>query len=246
MGVKIVIDPGHGGSDSGAVAFGIREKDIVLDLALRTGKLLRSMGANIEYTRVTDIYVNLGDRARLANQLGADAFFSFHINAFNDPNANGFESFVHTSINGGRTAAIQNVVHRKIAEVFASAGVRDRGQKKANYQVLRETKMSALLIEYGFITNAKENSLLKDSAFLDRLARATADGIGQALGLKPVPPVEKLPTIQRTCDVEINGKEVGKGFLIDNVSYVPARLVAEALGAKVNWDDAAKKVLIKK
>lgn len=246
MSKRIFLDPGHGGRDPGAVSNGLNEKNVVLNLALRIGKLLQSMGADVRYSRTTDVYVSLSERARIANQWGADAFFSLHINASSTPSSNGFETFVHSSISGGRTAAIQNVVHRKIAQEFSSVGSRDRGQKKANFQVLRETKMPALLLEYGFITNTRENELLRNPLFIDRLARATAEGIGQALGLNPIPSSDPLPQIQRACNVKFNGRDIGQGFLINNTSYIPARLVSEALGATVGWDDVTKTVLINK
>ncbi|WP_170145413.1 N-acetylmuramoyl-L-alanine amidase [Ammoniphilus oxalaticus] len=186
----IMLDAGHGGKDPGAVGHGIREKDIVLDLTLRTGRLLESMGADVRYTRVSDVFVSLENRASLANQCKADVFVSLHNNSF-DANSNGFESYIYETINGGRTATIQNLIHEKVLEVFLSEGVRDRGQKKKDLAVLRLTKMPALLIEYGFISNAKEAALLKDSAFLDRLAKATAEGIGEVMGLSKLPKEEK-------------------------------------------------------
>ncbi|RKD21490.1 hypothetical protein BEP19_14770 [Ammoniphilus oxalaticus] len=185
-----MLDAGHGGKDPGAVGHGIREKDIVLDLTLRTGRLLESMGADVRYTRVSDVFVSLENRASLANQCKADVFVSLHNNSF-DANSNGFESYIYETINGGRTATIQNLIHEKVLEVFLSEGVRDRGQKKKDLAVLRLTKMPALLIEYGFISNAKEAALLKDSAFLDRLAKATAEGIGEVMGLSKLPKEEK-------------------------------------------------------
>jgi len=182
---EIILDAGHGGHDPGAVGNGLKEKDIVLDLALRTGKLLEASGATVKYTRTTDVFVELSDRARLANMLKADLFVSFHVNSSANP-ASGFESFIYSGVNGGQTAAYQNVIHRKIAAVFSSEGVTDRGQKKANLAVLRETNMPAMLIEYGFINSPKDAALLKNTLFLNRLSKATADGIADALGIKQV------------------------------------------------------------
>ncbi|RKD25136.1 hypothetical protein BEP19_04785 [Ammoniphilus oxalaticus] len=179
----IMLDAGHGGRDPGAIGHGIQEKDIVLDLTLRVGKLLSAMGADVRYTRTRDVFLLLSERAMAANQHKVDVFVSLHINSFHDPNSNGFESYIHDSINGGRTAAIQNVIHSKVSAVYASVGVRDRGQKKANLQVLRQTVMPAVLLEYGFISNANEAALLKDSAFIDRLVKATAEGIAEVMGL---------------------------------------------------------------
>jgi len=191
---EIILDAGHGGHDPGAVGNGLKEKDIVLDLALRTGKLLEAREATVKYTRNTDVFVELSDRARLSNMLKADLFVSFHVNSSANP-ASGFESFIYSGVNGGQTAAYQNVIHRKVAAVFAAEGVADRGQKKANLAVLRETNMPAMLIEYGFINSPKDVALLKNTAFLDRLAKATADGISDALGLN-----KEVVTIQQARD----------------------------------------------
>lgn len=184
--VEIVLDGGHGGKDPGATGHGLQEKSVALDLTLRTGKLLADMGANVKYTRTTDVFVDLIERARIANQHNADVFVSLHLNSgsTNGVPGTGFESYIHNSIKGGRTAEIQDAIHHNVAAVFLAEGLRDRGKKKANLAVLRETKMPAVLLELGFINNATDAALLKDQSFLDRLARATANGIADALGLQ--------------------------------------------------------------
>lgn len=183
-----VLDPGHGGADPGAVGNGLLEKDLVLDLALRVGKLLKVRGATVLYTRGIDVFISLSERAKMANNWKADFFCSLHTNSASNLSASGFESFIYSEVNGGATAAFQNIIHRKIAAVFAAEGVPDRGQKKGNLAVLRETNMPAVLMEYGFISSAKDAGLLKVSAFLDRIALATADGIADCFGL-PAPKV---------------------------------------------------------
>lgn len=135
----IVLDSGHGGTDPGAVGNGLQEKNITLDLVLRTGKLLEVRGAIVKYTRTTDVFISLNERARMANAWNANYFVSFHINSAANATASGFESFIYSEVNGGATAAYQNTIHRKVAAVFAAAGVPDRGQKKGNMAVLRET-----------------------------------------------------------------------------------------------------------
>lgn len=182
----IELDAGHGGTDPGAVGNGLKEKDLTLDLTLRTGKLLEARGAIVKYTRTTDVFIELSERARMANTSIADFFCSLHVNSAANITASGFESFIYSGVNGGATAAYQNVIHRKVAAVFASEGLRDRGQKKGNLAVLRETNMPAILLEYGFINSLKDSCLLKHSAFLDKLAQATADGIAECFGL-PAP-----------------------------------------------------------
>lgn len=239
----IVLDAGHGGSDPGAVGNGLKEKDINLQLAQKTGAILEKRGAKVLYTRSTDVFIPLEERAKKANEWGADLLFSFHVNSSANP-VSGYESFVYTEVNGGKTAAYQNVIHRKVAAVFASEGVPDRGQKKANLAVLRETNMPACLAEYGFINSAKDASLLKNDSFLDRLASATADGISAALGLPPAPKEEKkIPTVQGFCNVVANGKQT-EGLIIDGRSYIPAREVTEILGIPIAWNGITKTVTI--
>lgn len=209
--LKIVLDAGHGGSDPGAIGNGLKEKDVNLLLAMKTGANLEARGAKVLYTRATDIFITLEERAKIANRWKADFFFSFHVNS-SAGIASGFESFIYSEVNGGKTAAYQNVIHRKIAAVFASVGVHDRGQKKANLAVLRETNMPACLAEYGFINSAKDAALLMNESFLDRLAQATADGIAEALGLPKA--------VQPACDKTAEAIEVlHKAGVISSPQY---------------------------
>jgi len=93
-GRKIFVDAGHGGSDPGAIGpTGLQEKDVNLDVALRLRDWLQDLGASVEMSRTTDIFIPLGTRADLANGFGADRFISIHNNAFTSPTANGTETF---------------------------------------------------------------------------------------------------------------------------------------------------------
>jgi N-acetylmuramoyl-L-alanine amidase len=181
--MKFVIDAGHGGKDPGAVGNGLREKDLTLTLALRIGELLAARGTEIHYTRMTDVFLELSDRAALANQLGAVYFLSVHINA---GGGTGFETFVQTGSTGA-TVAYQNVIHRRVALLYAQDGLPDRGAKQANLAVLRETSMPAILLEYGFIDSAKDAARLADPDWLERIAQATCAGVAAAFGLPDVP-----------------------------------------------------------
>lgn len=179
----VVLDAGHGGKDSGAVGNGLAEKNIVLSIGLRVGKLLEDAGFDVRYTRKTDTFVSLSERARLANAWDAALFVSLHVNSAANNTALGFESFVYNGTISAKTSEYQTKIHRKIAEVFKESGSVDRGQKRANFAVLRETKMPAILIEYGFVNNPNEAALLRDEAFIERLARATAEGIAECFGV---------------------------------------------------------------
>lgn len=182
----IVLDAGHGGRDPGAIGHGLNEKDIALTLGLRLGAILtKRHGADVSvlYTRDDDTFVELSDRARFANANGADYYVSIHVNSSAGPTEGGFETFVFTRPDSA-DIAYQNVIHNAVAPLYRKQGRPDRGTKQANLAVLRETRCPAILLEYGFINNAADAALLKSDAWLDDLARATADGIAAAFGLK--------------------------------------------------------------
>lgn len=179
--MKIMLDPGHGGHDPGAVGHGLREKDLTLDIAQRIRRILETeyTGVQVHLTRETDTYLDLSERAKMANQWGADFFLSIHVNA---GGGTGWESYRYTTASS-RTAAYQDTIHTAVIQAVG-AGVKDRGKKAANFAVLRETKMPALLTENLFIDNTKDAALLKEPAFREKLARGHVIGVEKALGLK--------------------------------------------------------------
>lgn len=179
--VKIFLDPGHGGSDPGAQSNGLNEKDVVLDIALKTKEVLDNdyAGVDTKISRTTDKFVELEDRSKMANDWGADYFTSFHLNSF-DGNASGFESYIY---NGGvdtETKTRQLHIHTYLADRLE---VGDRGRKEANFSVLRNTSMRALLLEYMFIDNPTENELLQTKSYRDYLGTLTADAIADTYDL---------------------------------------------------------------
>jgi N-acetylmuramoyl-L-alanine amidase len=183
-----MIDPGHGGKDPGAVGNGLKEKDLTLDIAQRIRRILETeyTGVQVRLTRETDTYLDLSERAKLANDWGADFFLSIHINA---GGGTGWESFRYTSASS-RSVAYQNVIH---PEVIRATGVTDRGKKAANFAVVRETKMPALLTENLFIDTSRDAALLKDSTFLEKLARGHVVGLEKSFGLKRKSNIEESP-----------------------------------------------------
>lgn len=199
MTTKIMIDPGHGGKDPGAVGNGLKEKELTLDIAKRIKKILETeyTGVEVRLTRESDTYLELSDRARMANAWGADFFLSIHINA---GGGKGWESFRYSSASS-RTVAYQNVIH---PEVIRAAGVTDRGKKMANFAVLRETRMPALLTENMFIDNVQDAARLKNSAFLEKLARGHVVGMEKALGLK-----KKAQQAQKSASQKLYRVQVG-------------------------------------
>lgn len=177
----IVLDAGHGGKDPGAVGFNTKEKDLTLSLANRIyNHLTINYECKVYMTRTTDVYLDLADRARFANNLHADLFVSIHINA---GGGTGYEDYIHIN-SDSKTSAIRNSFHQEIKKVLDNYGLRNRGMKKADFSVLRNTKMPAILTEVLFIDSPSDIYALSSEQFLNDIAKAHALGIGRALGLK--------------------------------------------------------------
>ena len=178
--MKFVLDAGHGGKDSGAVANGLKEKELTLSIVKHMGRLLSDYeGVEVHYTRTDDRYLSLEERAAIANILKADYFVSVHINA---GGGTGFESHVYNGNVSSATVAYQNVIHQEIMKAIGN--VKDRGKKRANFAVLRETKMPALLTENLFIDHASDAAKLKSEQFLLQVAHGHVQGLVKAFGLK--------------------------------------------------------------
>lgn len=170
----IVIDAGHGGRDPGAVGTLVQEKTVVLNSALLLQKTLESRGFKVYMTRSTDEYINLYDRASMANGLNATLFVSIHANSHTGTSANGVEVlYANPSMDSdkGLATAIQN-------ELVKHLKATNRGVvQRTNLVVLRETKMPAVLVELGFISNPAEQLKLMDENYLKLAAEAMANGI---------------------------------------------------------------------
>jgi N-acetylmuramoyl-L-alanine amidase len=183
MAYKIMIDPGHGGKDPGAIGpSGLKEKDVNLDIAKRLGEILKVNGITVNYTRTTDIFVDLGDRAAIANRWGANYFVSVHCNAFTDRQAHGTETYCYDFGGEGEKLA------RKVqASLVKATGLRNRADvKKAGFTVLKKTAMPAILVETAFISNPNEEKKLANSAFRQTVANGIASGICEYLGIKRI------------------------------------------------------------
>ncbi|MDV2883848.1 N-acetylmuramoyl-L-alanine amidase [Alkalihalophilus pseudofirmus] len=177
--VKIFIDPGHGGTDPGAVGNGLQEKNLTLAISRQIRDMLLNeySGVEVRMSRDSDVTIGLSPRAAAANNWGADYFVSVHINA---GGGTGFESFIHSSL-PARSQQLQRIVH---PDIMTQLSVTDRGQKNANFAVLRETNMPAILTETLFIDRVADANLLKDPAFLTRAARGHVNGIVRAFNLQ--------------------------------------------------------------
>ena len=153
--IKVFIDAGHGGSDPGAVGNGLKEKNIVLNIATKLGALLNGREISIKYSRTNDTYLSLEDRARLANAWGADLFVSIHANSATS-SVRGTECYTHPTANTA-TKTLSANISRSIASKF---GIPNRGHKEANFAVLRLSNMPAILVETAFISNSSDANLL--------------------------------------------------------------------------------------
>jgi len=183
VSMTIVLDPGHGGSDPGAVFGTRRESADNLRLALEVQKLLQEQGQRVIMTRSTDVSISLAERSAISNQNNADLFVSIHRNASTNSAANGMENYVYT-------AAPANVVQYAfdVLDEIVDAGVQsNRGVFRANFTALRNTHAPSMLLEMGFITNVQDNQLFDQN--LSSYAAAIAHGIINALnGVQPPQP----------------------------------------------------------
>ena len=200
--VLIYLDAGHGGADGGASSNGIKEKDIVLKLVKKMkDMLLQYENVKVATTRETDVYLPLDQRTEKANNMDADILLSIHCNSATSSSARGFESYRYPKA-GASTISFQNVLHAEIIRAMGT-GIEDRGKKTANFHMVRESKMKAILTENLFVSNSSDATHLKDDSFLDRIAQGHVTGLEKFLGLKrkldrppQPPPTEKFYKVQ--------------------------------------------------
>ncbi|QEY33336.1 N-acetylmuramoyl-L-alanine amidase [Synechococcus sp. RSCCF101] len=172
---RVVIDPGHGGPDPGAVGIGgLRETDIVLDVSLQVARLLQARGVQVTMTRTSEVDVDLPPRVSLANRVGATAFVSIHANAISmsRPDVNGIETFYFSD---PRSARLATAIQRQVLNV--SPGSPNRGVKRGRFYVIRRTRMPSVLVETGFVTGNLDSRRLATPAHRQRLSYAIATGI---------------------------------------------------------------------
>lgn len=174
--MKICIDPGHGGGDSGAIGtqpFRLEEKDCNLSLALLLEEELEARGHWTIMTRRRDRSLSLPARANLSNRIGAELFVSIHANAAGNPAVEGMEVYHFPASAAGQNAA----THILEGMISAFPTHVNRGVKEANFAVLRLTDMTAILIETEFLTNPKQLQFLADPENQKNMAIAITHGI---------------------------------------------------------------------
>ena len=167
----IIIDPGHGGNDTGAMRGNLLEKDLTLSIAQKVRDCLREKGfTNVIMTRATDKTLTLENRVTIANDNQADIFVSIHINASVKSEINGIETHYYTE-NGYNVA---KVIHKELMENVSAT---DRGLFKSKFYVINHTEAPAVLLELGFISNEHERNALNSQKRQMASAKAIADGI---------------------------------------------------------------------
>ncbi|GAB6138855.1 N-acetylmuramoyl-L-alanine amidase [Halanaerobaculum tunisiense] len=174
-GKVVTIDPGHGGSDPGALGSSLREKNVVLDIALKLQQTLEQAGAKVVMTRQTDQFVPLKERTELANKLNSDIFVSIHANSHQEQNPVGTETFV-VDKEGNDSYLLANFVQQQLVTELDTL---DRGIKSDGLYVLEHTTMPAILSEVAFLSNPQQEELLADSEFKESAAVGLYRGISK-------------------------------------------------------------------
>lgn len=182
----VVIDAGHGGSDPGAEAGRVKEKDLNLTVSKKVQTKLKNAGYEVIMTRSTDVFVELSERARIANTSSTDIFVSIHTNSFNSI-SKGIETFSYNGSGNAKNPVVANDPDRLLKSSLLSeaiqdalleeTGAYDRGDKEGNFHVIRETGMPAVLTEMGFIDNASERSKLVNNNYQEKIADGIVQGI---------------------------------------------------------------------
>ncbi|SDH67645.1 N-acetylmuramoyl-L-alanine amidase [Alteribacillus persepolensis] len=184
--VKIFIDPGHGGTDSGAAANGLIEKSLTLQVGLNMRTILMNEyeDVQVQMSRTTDTFIPLDTRAQMARNWGADGFVAVHFNKFNGA-ANGIETFRHT--NSSASVPFQRALHTAVkSQMERFRPITDRGLKSANFAVLRGTyqSMVSVLTESLFLDNSRDAALLKTPGVIQAIARGHAEGVASYFHLR--------------------------------------------------------------
>ncbi len=212
----VVVDPGHGGKDPGAIGpRGTKEKDVVLAIAKKTATYIKkNLKARVLLTRTDDYFVPLAGRIKMANDKEADIFISIHANASFNPESEGFEIyFLSDSASDEEAQSVANMENSVVAmeqgtknlsnvnsilwsltmnqflnesselcsfinkEVIGATGLVERGVKQAGFYVMKGARMPAVLVETAFISNKREERLLNDKNFQDKIARAISTSL---------------------------------------------------------------------
>lgn len=171
--VKLIVDPGHGGRDPGAVGVGpMTEEHVNLAISKELIGQLKARGGRVYTTRSTDHYVSLDARAAMADRIRCDLFVSIHSDASPRANVDGATIYIARNARGASVRAARN-----IEAAFKRAGIPCRGIRRAGFRVLVGHAQPAVLVECGFLTNRAEAQRLSTPSYQRKIARAIANGV---------------------------------------------------------------------
>lgn len=192
----VYIDPGHGGRDPGAIGpSGVQEKRVALRVAQKVYEGLFKV-CQVKLTREDDRALGANEsadleaRVRMANSWPADLFISIHCNSAGSQAAHGTETFCYSP--SGEGYRLANLIQSKLTK---HTGLNDRGVATGNFAVLRETKMPAVLVELGFISNPTEETLLNSEDFHNHCAKAIVEGVCNYLNIKQCDNAQEAPQV---------------------------------------------------
>lgn len=249
---KVFIDPGHGGTDPGALGNGLKEKDINLNIAKLLGEKLKAKGIEVKYSRTTDTYISYSERTNSANAWGADLFLSIHANSSAATSARGCECYTTVTT----TQSNRNLSSSIASEIASRLNIPCRGNRDGNWYVIRESIMPAILIETAFISNSSDAALLKNRANdfaeaiaskinnsqitpptkAEMLAYSSKHGLFKGMGIELsmfnyefVPPkiVNLDPLITMKCEVDLSPELVGSYSSSINIGLGAEELATE-------------------
>ncbi|MFZ5645776.1 MAG: N-acetylmuramoyl-L-alanine amidase [Bacillota bacterium] len=232
----VILNPGHHlPKDPGATGNGIKEADITVKIC----NLIKEKSQLYGFDVVIVHEHKLSEICKIANQYkNAFLFLSIHINSATNPTATGFESFVFPG--SAKSDKLRNTIHAKLGSFMNHHGFVDRGKKSANFYVLRNTVMPAILTENLFVSNPRDAEILKDAKFLSDLADIYCQGIAEALGIL----LNKESDNMEKVTIVINDKKI-EGYLIGDKAYAPVRILINSLNKTVTWEENKKTVIIK-
>lgn len=183
--IKIVIDAGHGGEDFGCHSQSgtkLHEKHLTLTLANMVERYLNYQGYTIVMTRTDDTFIPLKKRSQIANDDKVDLFVSVHFNSASNKKAEGIEVFYYkTEQSSKRSERSKEIATLVLDQLIVHTQAKSRGVKHGNFSVIRETKMPAILVEAGFLTNEAEMEKIRNTSYMQNLAQAIAKGVHEYL-----------------------------------------------------------------
>lgn len=252
--MKICIDPGHGGSDPGAVGNGLKEKDITLDISSEVARILKGLGLTVIMTRDTDRFIDLTPERTPP----CDISVSIHVNSGGGEGLETWVSLFHQVLESEKLGqAIQDSILKQVP--FKDRRLKSKKNTAGSNDylyMLRKPHGVAVLVECGFIDNAGDAGILRQDVNRKKIAAGIAAGIAQYLGIEQKGEDNVLAKLKLDAEVNLpdvkvvlEGKNIDKTVILNvdgkDTTYIPAIALRE-IGMTVNWDAATQTVVISK